>query len=270
MTNLYVRDKELLDGTFFDLGSVKRVSCTTLALVLYLHPLTPQVLCLHVQTLCISIPDKVVPIKLPYRHYRSYHLMEAVLEWKEQGKEGLQTVNLNHNSFVFQINDGSKTAQLAIPVAFCVTDRPDPMDPTANAIDHVYMRLQAFSTSSGPRNADASVKLEKVIEVEDMSLILGVRHATQGEMDALARGYYELPQTLEKGDIYLPDYAVPQLQRNDDKQPFIPRHDVFEYFSRLNELNLDKANKKRVEEICAVLAADYTRYTKVSLLPSPR
>eukprot|EP00966_Prymnesium_polylepis_P192946 4472237-Prymnesium_polylepis.1 len=67
---------------------------------------------------------------------------------------------------------------------------------------------------------------------------------------------------MEKGDIYLPDYAVPQLQRDDDEQPFIPKDDSFEYFARLNELYLDKANKKRAEEICDVLAADYTRYTK--------
>eukprot|EP00966_Prymnesium_polylepis_P077078 1785659-Prymnesium_polylepis.1 len=60
---------------------------------------------------------------------------------------------------------------------------------------------------------------------------------------------YEAPQTMEKGDIYLPDYAVPQLQRDDDKQPFIPKDDGFEYFARFNELHKDKAHKKRAEEI---------------------
>eukprot|EP00966_Prymnesium_polylepis_P204574 4739547-Prymnesium_polylepis.1 len=70
--------------------------------------------------------------------------MEAVLEWEEQGKNGLQTVNLNHNSFVFQLDDGSKTSQLAIPLAFCVTDRPDPMDSKANAIEHVSCDSRCF------------------------------------------------------------------------------------------------------------------------------
>lgn len=200
---------------------------------------------------------------LPHREERAIHWGDFCIEWCiDQDKGQAQYVSLQSNCSVLQLKTAagrSSSTMEVMPIAAREIELPGADD---NILTHLTMKTVVVSRVHGSRKADSIIKIGKVVDVEDMSVVIGVRWATEEEMNALAEQYYERPKTMDKGDVYLPEKVNCALGFHNEEGGgdtwFYPKQDAFEYFQQLRAMLATN-----VTSFAEFIAADYDRYTRI-------
>ena len=217
------------------------------------------------QSLAASIPLSIqnecgreqpsLLLALPHRFDRAYHWGDFQLEWNAEDEEHF--ISLQANSSVLRVKGfgkgGAESKDLMIVAAKEYEGAAD------GAWGMVHLRTVIVESGIGSRTADRTPKIGAAVELEDLSLIQHVRWATEAEMNALSRAFYEEPTKLDKGDLYLTPIFRPPPGEAADWEEMTPRHDPFLFFSRLREA----LTQIEQDEYAEFLAISFVRNTEV-------
>eukprot|EP00966_Prymnesium_polylepis_P083450 1932896-Prymnesium_polylepis.5 len=206
-----------------------------------------------------------------------HYLFGELVMFDDAETSSAKTAVLYANTAVLEIKlYETRTVTVAV-TAFCNLEHGDDENT-------VYLETVEISRSGvGERASDrAKITIGGKMVVEKFETIVGVRLATQDEMNALSAQYYEKPRGLQHGDVYLPEGEQQwlltkkeaasnakelQKKKSVDKNKLVsvvPRDDPFDYFSRLSDKFGTLDNPSTYEDFVQArdhLASDYLRYT---------
>lgn len=178
-------------------------------------------------------------ISLSHRFELANQFGQASLRWRNGAGEEAW-IEMEHNSVVLRVRDCDHPV---IVWSFAEVGNPGGEQATFLTLKGFQLETPAGGRAreSGPR-----LKLDDPIEVEEMRNIMGVRWASQEEMDILHKQFYESK------------HGAPYWPLEESKQPAPKYSSAYELFDALREASAAEREQ--------MAADDFPRYAKLTLV----